>query len=81
MLTSKASEQVALAWLWNKGVASPIIGATKASHFDDAAEALALRLSSEEIAYLEEPYCPHKIVGAIDQNPAQRIFSVGWMLV
>lgn len=57
------------------------IGATKASHFDDAAEALALRLSSEEIAYLEEPYCPHKIVGAIDQNPAQRIFSVDWMLV
>ncbi len=81
MLTSKASEQVALAWLWNKGVASPIIGATKASHFDDAAEALALRLSSEEIAYLGEPYCRHKIVGAIDQNPAQRIFSVCWMLV
>ena len=32
-------QQIALAWEWAKGVAAPIIGATKASHFDDAAGA------------------------------------------
>lgn len=63
--------QIALAWLWAKGVAAPIIGATKASHFDDAANALAVKLTTEDIAYLEEPYIPHKIVGAINQNPPE----------
>ena len=57
--------QVALACQFAKGVASPIIGATKTEYFDDAAGALNIRLSGEEIAYLEEPYVPHKIVGAI----------------
>ena len=57
--------QVALAWQFAKGVASPIIGATKAEYFDDAAGALNIRLSGDEITYLEEPYVPHKIVGAI----------------
>ena len=57
--------QVALAWQFAKGVASPIIGATKAENFDDAAGALNIRLSGDEITYLEEPYVPHKIVGAI----------------
>lgn len=63
--------QVAIAWQWAKGVASPIIGATKARHFDDAAAALDLRLTSDEIAYMEEPYKPHTIVGALDRNPPQ----------
>lgn len=63
--------QVAIAWQWVKGVASPIIGATKAGHFDDAAAALDLRLTPEEITYMEEPYMPHTIVGAIDHNPPQ----------
>ena len=66
-------QQVALAWLWAKGAASPIIGATKAAHFDDAAGALDVRLSGEDIAWLEEPYLPHRIVGAIDRNPPQGV--------
>lgn len=66
-------QQVALAWLWAKGVASPIIGATKASHFDDAAKALDFSLTDEDIACLEEPYVPHRIVGAIDHNPADGV--------
>lgn len=66
-------QQIALAWHWAKGVASPIIGATKASHFDDAAGALTVKLAAEDIAYLEEPYLPHRIVGAIDQNPADGV--------
>ena len=65
--------QIALAWHWAKGVTSPIIGATKASYFDDAAGALDVKLTEEDIAYLEELYLPHRIVGAIDHNPADGV--------
>lgn len=63
--------QIALAWLWKKGVASPIIGATKSHYLDDAAGALSVSLSDEDILYLEELYEPHKITGAIYKNPPQ----------
>lgn len=66
-------QQIALAWHWAKGVASPIIGATKMSHFDDAVGALDVKLTDADIAYLEEPYLPHRIVGAIDKNPADGV--------
>lgn len=66
-------QQIALAWHWAKGVASPIIGATKATHFDDAAAALNVHLTAEDVAYLEQPYLPHPIVGAINQNPAEGV--------
>jgi len=53
--------QVALAWLLHKpGVTSPIVGATKMSHLEDAVAALSVKLSPEEIASLEEPYIPHE---------------------
>lgn len=55
---------VALAWLLQKEpVTAPIIGATKISQLDDAVGALSLKLTSEEITFLEEPYVPHPIVG------------------
>lgn len=57
--------QISIAWLLAKGVTSPIIGATKAKYFDDAAGAMDISLSQEDIAYLEELYIPHKIVGAL----------------
>jgi aryl-alcohol dehydrogenase-like predicted oxidoreductase len=41
------------------GITSPVIGATKAKHLDDAIGALSIKLSDEEIARLEEPYQPH----------------------
>ena len=66
-------QQVALAWYWAKGVASPIVGATKTRYLDDAAGALNVKLTDEDIAYLEEPYIPHRIVGAIDRNPADGV--------
>ena len=65
--------QIAIAWQWAKGVASPIIGATKAKYLDDAAGALDIKLTSEDIDYLEELYVPHPIVGAIDKNPEQGV--------
>ena len=55
--------QLALAWLLSKPVTSPIVGATKPHHLDDAAAALALRLTPEEITSLEEPYAPHPVLG------------------
>ncbi|MEP7077894.1 MAG: aldo/keto reductase [Chthoniobacterales bacterium] len=56
--------QIALAWLLHQpGVVAPIIGASKPRHLDDAVAALALTLSSAEIAKLEAPYIPHAIAG------------------
>ena len=66
-------QQIALAWHWAKGVSAPIIGATKAAHLEDAAKALDVKLTQEDISYLEEPYVPHRIVGAIDHNPADGV--------
>ena len=57
--------QIALAWQFYKGVTSPIVGATKAKYFDDAAGAFDVKLTEADVAYLEEPYAPHKIVGAL----------------
>ncbi|MGK3983773.1 aldo/keto reductase [Sorangium sp. So ce136] len=56
--------QIGLAWLLQKApVTAPIVGATRSSHLDDAVAALAVKLSAEEVASLEEPYVPHRIVG------------------
>ncbi|HEY5902793.1 MAG TPA: aldo/keto reductase [Anaerolineales bacterium] len=56
--------QLALAWLLNKPhISSPIIGATKMEHLDQAIAALDIQLSEEEIRRLEEPYQPHPVLG------------------
>ncbi|MEC0240234.1 aldo/keto reductase [Paenibacillus dokdonensis] len=56
--------QIALAWLLQKNpVTAPIIGATKISHLEDAAAALSIQLTVEEIRSLEAPYVPHPIIG------------------
>ncbi|MBL8103526.1 MAG: aldo/keto reductase [Anaerolineales bacterium] len=55
---------VALAWLLQKQpVAAPIIGATKIKHLEEAVGAFSIKLTPEEVAFLEEPYAPHRIVG------------------
>lgn len=56
--------QIALAWNLHKpGVAAPIIGATKMHHLDEAIAALEVKLSSEDIHFLEELYQPHPVLG------------------
>jgi 1-deoxyxylulose-5-phosphate synthase len=56
--------QVALAWVLNKEpVTAPIVGTTKMTHLDDAVAALSIALTPEEIAFLEEPYVPHPVLG------------------
>jgi aryl-alcohol dehydrogenase-like predicted oxidoreductase len=56
--------QIALAWVLHKpGITSPIIGASKMPHLEQAIGALEIELSDEEIAALEEPYSPHPVLG------------------
>lgn len=59
--------EISLAWLLTK-VTSPVAGATKISHIEGAAKAAELVLTDEEIAYLEELYVPHALVGVMAQN-------------
>ena len=56
--------QIALAWTLGKPfITAPIVGATQPHHLKDAAAALSVRLSHEDIASLEEPYEPHPVLG------------------
>ncbi len=56
--------QVAMAWVLRQpGVTSPIVGASKPHHLDDAVAALSLNLDADEIASLEEAYVPHAVAG------------------
>jgi len=55
---------MALAWLLQQpGVTSPIIGASKISHLEDAIAALDVKLEADELKALEEPYQPHPMLG------------------
>lgn len=54
---------VALAWHWATGIAAPIVGCSEPARVDDAVRALDLQLGADEIAFLEEPYVAHELVG------------------
>src|SRR5580698_10185438 len=59
-----AQATLALAWMLAKpGITGPIVGASKAHHLEDAVAALAVKLTSEEVARLEELYVPHPVLG------------------
>lgn len=62
--------EVSLSWLLTK-VDSPVVGATKLSHLEDAVNSVHLHLSAEEISWLEEPYLPHALAGVMAQNKPQ----------
>ena len=55
--------QIATAWLLAKGITAPIVGASKMSHLDDAIAAAEIRLTAEEVAYLDEPYKAKPVAG------------------
>lgn len=59
--------EVSLAWLLSKTTA-PLVGMTKEKHVVLANKATELKLTNEEIQYLEEPYVPHKLTGVMSQN-------------
>jgi aryl-alcohol dehydrogenase-like predicted oxidoreductase len=56
--------QVALAWVaMQPAVSSPIVGATRLSHLDDAVAAVRFDLTEAELAELSEHYIPHAVAG------------------
>ncbi|WP_239471044.1 aldo/keto reductase [Olsenella uli] len=55
--------RIALAWHWARGVEAPIVGCSKPERVDDAVAALDVALTADEVAYLEEPYTAHELVG------------------
>ena len=61
--------QVALAWILSKPlVASPVVGCTKIKQLEEVCEAIKIKLSPEDIKYLEELYVPHITVGALKKQ-------------
>ena len=59
-----SNAQIALAWMLHKpGITSPIIGASKMPHLDEAIAGMDIQLSAEEMEFLEAPYVPHPIFG------------------
>lgn len=67
--------EISLAWLLSK-VTAPVAGATKFSHVDGAAKAVDLKLTKDEILYLEELYVPHALAGVMAQNGKQKAGNV-----
>ena len=59
--------EVSLAWLLTK-VTSPVVGATKMHHVEGAVNSVDLKLSNDDIEYLQEPYVAHDLVGVMADN-------------
>ena len=59
----KNNAQIAIAWLLAKGVTAPIVGASKMTHLEDTIAAAEIKLTDEEVKYLEEPYEPKAVSG------------------
>ncbi|MGC0379278.1 aldo/keto reductase [Streptomyces sp. SAI-229] len=56
--------RVALAWLLHQDtVTAPIVGAARPHHIEDAAAAVELELTDEELEELRQPYTPHPVAG------------------
>ena len=59
-----SNAQIALAWLLAQpGVTSPIIGASRMPHLEEAVAAIDIKLEDAEKKALEEPYRPHRVLG------------------
>lgn len=63
MKHGRSNAQIATAWLLHKGVTAPIVGASKMQHLEDAIAATEIKLTEDEISYLEAPYQPKATAG------------------
>ena len=69
--------QVSIAWLLSKkNVASPVIGCTKIKQLEDLVAGVKIKLSEQDIKYLEELYKPHKTVGALNKEEALNMLKM-----
>lgn len=59
----KSMAQISIAWCLSKKDVCPIVGLNKTERMDEAIEACKIKLSEEDIKYLEEPYLPKKRQG------------------
>ncbi|MBB2955468.1 aryl-alcohol dehydrogenase-like predicted oxidoreductase [Bifidobacterium commune] len=66
--------QIALAWHWTHGPSAPIVGCSSPKRVDQAVAALDVKLSPEDVAYLEEPYVAHELVGPL-ARPGERVLA------
>ncbi|KAF8624680.1 hypothetical protein AX17_007011 [Amanita inopinata Kibby_2008] len=56
--------QVSLAWVMAKdGVTAPIVGTTSIENLKDIINSVHVKLTPEEVQYLEEPYKPIQVIG------------------
>ncbi|KAK2467733.1 hypothetical protein APHAL10511_000028 [Amanita phalloides] len=56
--------QVALAWIMGKdAVTAPIVGTSSLANLTDIIKSVHLKLTEEEVKYLEEPYRPRNVIG------------------
>ena len=68
--------QVSLAWMFSKPlVVSPVVGCTKISQLEDICKSVKIKLSDEDIKYLEELYVPHDTVGALKKGQVINIIK------
>lgn len=59
-----SKSQLALAWMLNKPhITAPLVGSSKVGYLEEAIKALDIKLTEEEMNYLEEPYVPHAQYG------------------
>jgi len=63
---------VAFAWLFHEGMDVAIVGTTKVEHVEEAVEALQIKLTSDEMRYLEEPYRPKPYIHVLPPPPRSR---------
>ena len=62
--TGLSRAKVALGWMLGKPyITSPIIGATKLQHLEEAVAAVEVKLSAEDVKALEELYQPKPVAG------------------
>ena len=77
--------QVSIAWLLSKkNVASPVIGCTKISQLEDLVNGSKIKLSEEDIKYLEELYKPHNLVGPLkkgDIPPVTKLIAKKYIFI
>ncbi|KAI0713889.1 Aldo/keto reductase [Earliella scabrosa] len=61
---SVSMAQISMAWIMAKpGVTAPIVGTTSLSNLEDILGSLDVKLTEEDMKYLEEPYKPLNIIG------------------
>ena len=59
---------VSLGWIFSKKlIASALLGFTKIEQLEEAVKGVKVKLTEEDIKYLEECYVPHKLVGPMSK--------------